>query len=95
MRPHQLVLSLIPLLNLHATRTFASQSVFSVMSADVTSTVTDITKLANGVEVQNSGVLLEGKRKQVVEDVLNVRLTVRHRRVNNTEAIHPVVQFYA
>jgi hypothetical protein len=65
------------------------------MSAAVTSTVADITKLANGVEVQNSGVLLEGKRKQVVEDVLNVRLIVRHRRVNDTEATHPVVQFYA
>jgi hypothetical protein len=33
---------------------------------------TDITRLANGVEVQNSGIPLEGKRKQVVEDVLNV-----------------------
>ncbi|KAF8599905.1 hypothetical protein BDV93DRAFT_525752 [Ceratobasidium sp. AG-I] len=32
----------------------------------------EIMKLANGVEVQNGGLPLEGKRKQVVEDVLNL-----------------------
>ncbi|KAF8673629.1 hypothetical protein RHS04_07610 [Rhizoctonia solani] len=71
MRTRQLVLTLIPLLNLHATRTFASQSVLSAMSGTII-TNTDVTRLANGVEVQNSGIPLEGKRKQVVEDVLNL-----------------------
>ncbi|QRW12988.1 hypothetical protein RhiLY_11987 [Ceratobasidium sp. AG-Ba] len=37
-----------------------------------TSTLTQqVTKLGNGVEVQNSGTPVEGKRKQIVEDVLN------------------------
>ncbi|ELU42188.1 hypothetical protein AG1IA_03787 [Rhizoctonia solani AG-1 IA] len=71
MRTRQLVLTLIPLLNLYATRTFASQSVLSAMSGTII-TNTDVTRLANGVEVQNSGIPLEGKRKQVVEDVLNL-----------------------
>ena len=35
-------------------------------------TTPEVMKLANGVEVQNGGLPLEGKRKQVVEDVLNV-----------------------
>ena len=73
MRVRQLALTLIPLLNLHATRTFASQSVLSAMSATMTSTLGgETTKLANGVEVQNSGIPLEGKRKQLLEDVLNL-----------------------
>ncbi|KAJ1306267.1 hypothetical protein OPQ81_010971 [Rhizoctonia solani] len=71
MRVRQLVFTLIPLLNLQATRTFASQTVLSAMSATMTSGV-DVTRLANGVEVQNSGIRLDGKRKQVMEDVLNL-----------------------
>ncbi|KAH7334978.1 hypothetical protein B0J17DRAFT_672300 [Rhizoctonia solani] len=71
MRVRQFVLTLIPLLNLHTTRVYSAQSVLSAMSATMTSGV-DVTRLANGVEVQNSGIQLEGKRKQVVEDALNL-----------------------
>ncbi|QRV98426.1 hypothetical protein RhiJN_26445 [Ceratobasidium sp. AG-Ba] len=71
MRPHRLVLALVPLLNLHATRTFASQSVLSAVMS--TSTLTQqVSKLGNGVEVQNSGIQLDGKRRQIVEDALNL-----------------------
>jgi hypothetical protein len=39
----------------------------------ITSTATaEVMKLGNGVEVQNEGIPLEGKRRQIVEDVLNV-----------------------
>ncbi|CUA67132.1 hypothetical protein RSOLAG22IIIB_07211 [Rhizoctonia solani] len=41
------------------------------MSATMTSDV-GVTRLANGVEVQNSGIPVEGKRRQVIEDVLNL-----------------------
>lgn len=71
MRIQRLVFTLIPLVNLHTTRAFSSQNVLSAMSATMTSNV-DVTHLANGVQVQNAGLQLEGKRRQVIEDVLNV-----------------------
>ncbi|KAG8714536.1 hypothetical protein FRC11_008091 [Ceratobasidium sp. 423] len=70
MRVRQLVFTLIPLLNLHTTRTSAPQSVLSAMSATMSSGV-DVTRLDNGVEVQNSGLQLDGKRKQVLEDLFS------------------------
>ncbi|KAG8724001.1 hypothetical protein FRC09_000809 [Ceratobasidium sp. 395] len=72
MRPRQLVLTLIPLLNLHTTRTFASQSVLSAVMTSTGTLTQQVSRLGNGVEVQNGGMPLEGKRKQIVEDVMNL-----------------------
>ncbi|KAG9086391.1 hypothetical protein FRC06_003115 [Ceratobasidium sp. 370] len=69
MRARQLVLIFVPLFNLHAA--IASQSVLSAAMTSTSSLTQQVSKLGNGVEVQNTGVPLEGKRKQVVEDVLN------------------------
>ncbi|CAE7207903.1 unnamed protein product [Rhizoctonia solani] len=71
MHIRRLVFTLVPLLNLHTARAFSSQNVLSAMSATMTSGV-DVTHLDNGVQVQNSGIPLEGRRRQVIEDVLNL-----------------------
>lgn len=72
MRARQLVLALVPLLNLHTSRVFASQSVLSAMSTMTSTATPEVMKLGNGIEVKNEGIPLEGNRRQIVEDVLNV-----------------------
>lgn len=72
MRARQLVLALVPLLNLHTSRVFASQSVLSAMSTMTSTATPEVMKLGNGIEVKNEGIPLEGNRRQIVEDVLNL-----------------------